>query len=355
MESTAVNLTTQSKREHSYDIVKGIAMILVIIGHCKFVPAPMLWWLYSFHMPLFFMVSGMLMNVEKYSFVSFLKNRLRTLVLPYFSLSFVLYIWDVIIKIRLSTLDEELYIKKFFGIFFARRNTDYYYNLWFLTALFFAELLVFIIVKVCKNKSPVIFIFMIILSCAGFYIVSKISRSYFWSLDLVPLSAAFLAIGYLIRLYLKKRNMIFNPLLFPIYCVINIGFAYLNHKACGDLGRSDMYYLNLGNYFYYMIAAIAGSLAVITFARFMKKLPPIEYIGKNSLIYYTFQQAIFLPTFVSVAEELSILGGIFENRYFKFVFIVVLTCLSLAVLSYIITSCFPFLLGRPYKRNSKNT
>lgn len=357
MESKAVSPIASIKREHSYDIAKGIAMILVIIGHCKFVPETMKWWLYSFHMPLFFMISGMLLNVEKYSFISFVKNKLRTLVLPYFCMSFVLYVWDVLIRIRSSNLDTHSFAKKFVGIFLAHRNSDYYYSLWFLTALFFAELSIYVIVKISKNKPPVIFIFMFLLSVAGFYITAKTDKGFYWSLDLVPMSAAFLAIGYLLRLYLKKDKKLFHPILFPLYCVINLVFAYLNHKSCGELGRSDMYYLNLGNYIYYMIGAVAGSFAVITFSRFVKKMSAVEYIGKNSLIYYTFQQTIFIPMFTAVVKELEVCGGVFENKYFKLIFVVAFTCLALAICSYIITTCFPFLMGKPFsfkKSDSSN-
>ena len=57
-------------RIHYLDIAKGIAMILVILGHTKkLIPTNVVWWLYTFHMPLFFMLSGMVLNIDKYNFL----------------------------------------------------------------------------------------------------------------------------------------------------------------------------------------------------------------------------------------------------------------------------------------------
>lgn len=41
------------------DITRGLAMLLVILGHCNmFIDAPLNKFILSFHMPLFFFISG---------------------------------------------------------------------------------------------------------------------------------------------------------------------------------------------------------------------------------------------------------------------------------------------------------
>lgn len=90
-----------------YDVIRIIAILLVVLGHCDF-----LWshgfdvtneislqltaytifnhtiraWIYSFHMPLFMILSGALYAIvrEKYSMAEYAKNRFRRLILPYF-------------------------------------------------------------------------------------------------------------------------------------------------------------------------------------------------------------------------------------------------------------------------------
>lgn len=48
---------TESNRIEEVDISKGIGMVLVITGHLC-VGAPLRNFIYSFHMPLFFVLSG---------------------------------------------------------------------------------------------------------------------------------------------------------------------------------------------------------------------------------------------------------------------------------------------------------
>ncbi len=52
---------TEGKRIHWIDIARGMAMDLVVIGHLG-LKNQFVQWIYSFHMPLFFILSGMTMK-----------------------------------------------------------------------------------------------------------------------------------------------------------------------------------------------------------------------------------------------------------------------------------------------------
>lgn len=48
------------------DIAKGIGILLVYIGHCDLdYKSNLFLWIYSFHMPLFFFISGSLFTPHK--------------------------------------------------------------------------------------------------------------------------------------------------------------------------------------------------------------------------------------------------------------------------------------------------
>ena len=49
------------KRLDWVDIAKGIAIVLMILGHSS-LPNMIQNWIYSFHMPFFFFISGVLMD-----------------------------------------------------------------------------------------------------------------------------------------------------------------------------------------------------------------------------------------------------------------------------------------------------
>lgn len=75
------------------DMTKGFVMLLTVYSHCGLGLIPYIGkWVYSFYMPLFFFISGLLLDVNKYSLVTFLKRRWSTLYRPYFILSFILAI-----------------------------------------------------------------------------------------------------------------------------------------------------------------------------------------------------------------------------------------------------------------------
>lgn len=62
------------------DMSKGLAIILVIIGHSSFVPNNAKLLLYSFHIPLFFFLSGFTLNVRKYeTFSGYCLNKVKSL------------------------------------------------------------------------------------------------------------------------------------------------------------------------------------------------------------------------------------------------------------------------------------
>ena len=49
------------KRIDYLDYTKGFGILLVILGHIYDASNPIKIWLYSFHMPLFFIISGFLL------------------------------------------------------------------------------------------------------------------------------------------------------------------------------------------------------------------------------------------------------------------------------------------------------
>ena len=93
-----------SNRENLIDIGKGIGSILVIISHTFFTLKNLKWFAESFHMSFFFILSGMVMNINKYSFFEYLKKKTKGLLYKY-------YIFNII-KLILFIL------KKYFGVLF---------------------------------------------------------------------------------------------------------------------------------------------------------------------------------------------------------------------------------------------
>ncbi len=75
---------TTSKRNNLIDVLKGLLIILVVVGHTNTVFTK---WIYSFHMAAFFAISGFLWNdkyiATKEKRIKFIKSRIKRLYLPF--------------------------------------------------------------------------------------------------------------------------------------------------------------------------------------------------------------------------------------------------------------------------------
>ncbi len=75
-------MTDQVNRYKNMDIMKALGIIYVVMGHT--LVNPMHNFIYLFHMPLFYFVSGFFYN-DRYTVqpVQFLKKRIKTLYIPF--------------------------------------------------------------------------------------------------------------------------------------------------------------------------------------------------------------------------------------------------------------------------------
>ena len=67
------------------DYAKALGITLVVLGHEESLPAPFIRWIFSFHMPLFFVLAGVVLKATDFelSLSAFLKKRVLRLLLAY--------------------------------------------------------------------------------------------------------------------------------------------------------------------------------------------------------------------------------------------------------------------------------
>lgn len=120
---------TEKYRIEEVDIAKGIGMILVISGHlCA--SAPLRNFIYSFHMPLFFILSGIVYNAAKTRTCKAVQ--IKKLFIKYIEWSGIYLMFDYIVRygvegtrIKYELWNEVVYTISFYGISV----------LWFLSAI----------------------------------------------------------------------------------------------------------------------------------------------------------------------------------------------------------------------------
>jgi len=126
------------------DICKGIGIILVVIGHSS-IPETLRKYIFSFHMPLFFFISGFLFNRTKYHTLgSFVLNKIRTILLPYIYFSIAIVIFYYLMN-RITIAQGLKSILLGYGGYEG-------IALWFLISLFITELYFLIISNYISDK-----------------------------------------------------------------------------------------------------------------------------------------------------------------------------------------------------------
>ncbi len=132
------------------DAAKGCGIIFVVMGHITTDPL-LSRFISSFHMPLFFFLSGVAFNFARKE--QFIRRHARSLLTPYFVFALLSFLYWFILErhFRPVNLDPA---SAFLNIFFAQGG-KYIFNsvLWFLPCLFVVEAAFYLIHKKIPSKA----------------------------------------------------------------------------------------------------------------------------------------------------------------------------------------------------------
>ncbi len=129
-----------------YDVARGLGIIFVVIGHIDSFYTPVRSVVITFHMALFFMISGMLFletGEEEKGFWEILRKKFCRIMVPYFCFSLL----SIGIEFVRLWLQDVLFWPHFKSLFLSTLTLQGISVMWFLPALFFSELLFFVIRK----------------------------------------------------------------------------------------------------------------------------------------------------------------------------------------------------------------
>lgn len=213
-----------SKRIEFIDIARGIGILLVVLGHNDFgYISPFAHQvIYSFHMPLFFFLSGYFLNVTV-GFGDFAFRRFNSLLKPYYFTIFMIYFMSISFGIMGFPTALRRIVKSLYA-------SGYYLDwvqLWFLPHLFVVSLYAFIFYKLTTKLDNrflrwallALTLWVASLFLQSFYPFSIpiLGRSYTlfglpFSLDLTLLSGFFFIMGGEVRQAVTDRTFE-NPFL----------------------------------------------------------------------------------------------------------------------------------------------
>lgn len=260
------------------DLLKGIGIIYVVCGHLN----PdffLLSHIYSFHMFLFFFISGILLTKSS----SFLPSFLPYMILKFKRLLYPYCFW-MSVSCILSIYFFQYFPISYVNIFFFNGSVGWNSPLWFLVVIFETTIINFLFISYFKKIYYVIFAGVLLLSYI--FIVNKIVLPF--GLHIVPIGLVFQMLGNLVsgfnikekfcRLKKTKKIALCTILLFT-----NLSLTYSIN------GIISVYHIIYKSLFATYIAGIAGVflyyfISIIYCCNKESKLIDfISLFGKNSL------------------------------------------------------------------------
>ena len=272
-------------------IAKGIGIMLMVVGHSDSV-AFLHYFIYYFHMPLFFFCSGFFFN-RKTSVYEFTKKRIKGLYIPYAKWTlciFLLHNMFYTLNIYNEAFGTSPYSSTYFGLhdfkhyiipLFINMNgsiTRILGGFWFIKVLLWSAIIVRLIGRLTTSKKRVVGLIL------GFAIIAVVSRKYsinipvIEDISIVCLGIVFYLCGYYWKdVTQKKQNFryINSLMLLGTLLLLALSFIWPASMFCD--------YLMI---FPYVGVALIGIYIVFGVSDYLDRRKPwlLYYIGNNTLI-----------------------------------------------------------------------
>ena len=311
-----------SKRLDYIDSVKGILIILVVLAHGLQMNTTRnsitLSVINSIHMPTFFILSGMLFNAEKWhqcGFKSFLQTRVKSLLKPWLAFESLALLVRFILEIsEFDTITVSNAISTIASLLLNSIPIKLLTNCganWFLIALFFAEILLFVITLLSvKNQ---------IILATSLAVISTILDHYLLGVSGIKwigrtiIAFIFVETGNLLKPFISSNK----KYIYTLLCIVLL--------CSGINGINDLSVFKIKYITVYICGGIAGAVLLLTISR---KIGTSFFstIGQQSLIIMGTHQ---LVKYFITAKYPSMWEYSFPNLLLFLLSVALLECIAI--------------------------
>lgn len=331
------------QRMNWVDVAKGLGIILVVMSHAPMNPE-LKAFLFAFHMPLFFYLSGAVFRPKTMGVWSFIKKKARSLLLPYFFFSALSYVFWYFITRNFSFSPGENVdpMYPFTGIFLSTpENYGLTYNpaIWFLTCLFIVEFIFFLYHKLSKGHG--IWFFILFIGVAG-YATTFFDYVLPWNGFVALTALVFYGIGYQTKHLWSERSWVVT---IPSVTIL---FSLVYFIQSLNPERIDMRANILGEGMYFYLAALLGITAFLIFIQKWDHSRPLLFLGKNSIVILVLHMPILNVVRAFFHYGLNVDLSIANTLPWTILFTA--TTLLLTIPFIFLFNRFPWFLGKPPKQ-----
>ena len=351
MEQNQATSVRSNGRLEWIDVLKCIGMLLVVVGHASQgnTPDTYRYYIYSFHMPLFFIISGMTFYLQcqkrTFDFPGLVRNKAKGLVWPYFALSFLTVpIW--IVNFRILTHNDKTIGELIYAIFYSHEHhiSGPSNAMWFCPTLFLTLIVFWLVDLWAEHNEKILTLAVMLIGCFG-YVMSLRKYDFFtpWHIETVPIALVCILAGWL---FIKHLDL-FTGLLGGwkrqlLWCIVLLPSAYF----CAKYNVKISMALNTYGSFVLFAGAVVGfSIICVIIARALPCFGVFKLIGRNTIVVLAFHAPVF-----RFLERISATTANFLNEHP--IITGGLVFIAMIPACYVFERWLPFLLGRSRRKKA---
>ncbi len=348
------NQEIKKKRLDYVDTAKFLTIFLVILCHTTGGQGELIHVCYSFSLPIFFVLNGITLKIrDDEPFVIFLQRKMKSYLIPIFCLGILLIFSEMMMASLAGNPKDITYIGQMLINLIEQKRV---YALWFVGALFFADVFFYSVVKLGRKK--LVYCTLIALAFLGIAIFFNkfFNYTYVWNIDVSLFGVFFIFIGYLfnhqdltrIRTFLLSKRWI--SLLIGI-ALFAIGYLISEYNYHSYGTYLEMWARQYQKYYLTLPSAVSNSLGVILICNGIRNKVFSEF-GKSTIVLLAFHQVVTIPIFNNYLasgwyQSVRILGTENLNYLFYCVVSSIFSTITLLLFYYfIIYSPFAFIINR---------
>lgn len=315
---------SRAERLSWLDVLKGIGIIFVAIGHI-YSNQTVFNWLYSFHMPLFFLAAGWVYK-EK-TVLTDIKRRIQTIVVPYFSFGLLVLLYWQVIERRFRDSDMS-FIDSLFGLFSGcYDNLDFNVHLWFLPCFFVTVVLFNALVNLGGKK--IAYIVSALMSLI--YIVLPMPELP-WGINRVFKYMGFYAIG--VFLARRETKIVDRKIGTGVVAIVMLAVNFF------------LSYHSLTAGIMWFVTALIGISAMILISQLVNENNFLQYFGRISLIVLCIHGPVYRIVVKIVSIPLHMGTDAVRENFLLVMFVVAVTMLICSAAYEIIKRITPWMVGK---------
>lgn len=342
------NISISQKRLKEYDIAKGIAIYLVVLGHILgetlFIGEKLQIIISFCHMPVFFFISGFFLNksIKKYTKKELFFQKIKQLLVPYLIWSGISLGANVLLAVRNNVeLKEEC--AEAVNIFIYARSV------WFLIVLFITQSIVIFLValaeKIHVNKCIVMLI--------GWIIISICIPSQILSLYKFKWLFPFLILGVWLENYSEVVQKICRNGYFAIIFIILCLYTYNDFfgERYFEFKYDTLESVLVGGWYY-----VLSIMAIITVLWISVKMNNLR-CGKILAIMGEYSMEVYVMHMFFVKFMVSVPNGLYNNEsviayIYAFIYAGIAVGVIVGISKFFLKkfAVFQFIMGKKYKK-----